>query len=125
MAPTAYTGLGFDMVGPALYNPKQDAHKPVAPENNFAVSKGKRTLWDPVNRAENEFVPRDLPGPGKYEPQLPVEGKQFNSTGNYSIFSSKVPNCKDAKIKSASLPGPGLYDSKMVKHGDPSSLGSK
>lgn len=75
--------------------------------------------------AENEFVPRDLPGPGKYEPQLPVEGKQFNSTGNYSIFSSKVPNCKDAKIKSASLPGPGLYDSKMVKHGDPSSLGSK
>jgi len=38
---------------------------------------------------------------------------------------SKVPNCKEQKIKNAALPGPGFYDSKMVKHGDPSTLGSK
>ena len=49
----------------------------------------------------------------------------FNSTGNNSIFVSRVPNCKDQKIKNQSLPGPGFYDSKMVKHGDPSTLGSK
>jgi hypothetical protein len=101
MAPNAYTGLGFDQVGPALYNPKQDAHKHVAAENNFASSKQKRHLWDPVNRAENEFVSREIPGPGKYEPTEPVNQKQFNSTGNYSIFMSKVPNCKEAKIKNA------------------------
>ena len=112
MAPQAYTGLGFDQVGPALYNPKQDAHKPVAPENNFAASKQKRSLWEPVNRAENEYVSRDLPGPGKYEPTLPVDQKQFNSTGNYSIFMSKVPNCKDSKIKNSTMPGPGNYDAK-------------
>ena len=70
IAPTAYTGLGQDTVGPALYNPKQDAHKTVAPENNFYASKGKRSLFDPVNRAENEFPPREIPGPGKYDPQL-------------------------------------------------------
>lgn len=125
MAPKAYTGLGFDQVGPALYNPKQDAHKQVAPENNFAASKGKRSLWEPVNRAENEYVSREIPGPGKYEPQLPIDKTQQNATGNYSIFMSKVPNCKEQKIKNALLPGPGLYDSKMVKHGDPSSLGSR
>jgi hypothetical protein len=38
---------------------------------------------------------------------------------------SKVPNCKDKKIKNASYPGPGFYDSKMVKQGDPSTIGSK
>lgn len=38
---------------------------------------------------------------------------------------SKVPNCKETKTKNATMPGPGLYDSKLVKHGDPSTLGSK
>jgi hypothetical protein len=125
IAPTAYTGLGQDTVGPALYNPKQDAHKTVAPENNFYASKGKRSLFDPVNRAENEFPPREIPGPGKYDPLEPANNKQFNSTGNNSIFISKVPNCKEQKIKNSSMPGPGFYDSKMVKHGDPSCIGSK
>ena len=112
------------MVGPALYNPNQDAHKQVAPENNFAASKAKRTLFDPVNRRENELPPRDIPGPGKYDPAVPVDQKQFNATGNNSIFMSKVPNCKEAKNKNI-VPGPGMYDSKMVKDGDPSALGSK
>jgi hypothetical protein len=34
--------------------------------------------------------------------------KNFNSNGNYSVFQSKVPNCKDAKIKN-NKPGPGAY----------------
>ena len=81
-------------------------------------------MWEPVNKAENEFVSRDFPGPGKYDGVLPVDNKQFNSTGNYSIFMSKVPNCKEAKIRN-DKPGPGMYDTKMVKHGDPSQIGSK
>ena len=36
-----------------------------------------------------------------------------------------MPNCKDAKIKNSNLPGPGTYDSKKMKLGDPSTLGSK
>lgn len=97
----------------------------MAAENNFIASKTKRTLFEPVNRRENNLPARDIPGPGKYEPILPPDNKMFNSTGNNSIFVSKVPNCKDQKIKNQSLPGPGFYDSKMVKHGDPSTLGSK
>jgi hypothetical protein len=95
MAPAAYTSLGQDTVGPALYNPNQDAHKAVAPVNNFAASKAKRILFEPENKRENVLPPRDIPGPGKYEPGLPVHKKQFKSTGNGSIFMSKVPNCKD------------------------------
>jgi hypothetical protein len=36
-----------------------------------------------------------------------------------------VPNCKDAKSKAGALPGPGTYDTKAMKFGDPSTLGSK
>jgi hypothetical protein len=68
--------------------------------------------------------PKEIPGPGKYNPAQAVHHKTFNSTGNASIFMSKVPNCKEAKIKNQ-IPGPGNYDSKMVKHGDPSMIGSK
>ena len=32
----------------------------------------------------------------------------FNPQGGTSIFSSKVPNCKDSKIKN-DKPGPGQY----------------
>ena len=35
----------------------------------------------------------------------------FNAQGNLSIFMSKVPNCKDKKIKNV-VPGPGTYDDK-------------
>ena len=38
---------------------------------------------------------------------------------------SKVPNCKDTKIRNVSLPGPGHYNAKAIKYGDPSELGSK
>lgn len=91
---------------------------------NFAASKVKRTLFEPQNRAENTLPAKDLPGPGKYEPVEAAHKKQFNSSGNASIFLSKVPNCKDTKIKGTDLPGPGFYDSKMVKHGDRSTIGS-
>ena len=67
----------------------------MAPEANFAASKVKRTLFEPENKAENILPAKDLPGPGKYEPIEPVSKKQFNSSGNASIFLSKVPNCKD------------------------------
>jgi len=36
-----------------------------------------------------------------------------------------VPNCKDAKVKNETLPGPGTYNSKSMKRGDPSTIGSK
>jgi hypothetical protein len=109
LAPTAYTYVGQDKVGPALYNPNPDSQKPVAPQINFVASKTKRTLFEPVNKRENELPPKEIPGPGKYDPSLPTHYKTYNSTGNASIFLSKVPNCKDAKIKN-SVPGPGNYD---------------
>lgn len=71
--------------------------------------------------------PRDIPGPGKYADGQPdtTQPKNFNAKGEASIFLSKVPNCKDAKIRNTSLPGPGHYSTKAVKHGDPSEIGSK
>jgi hypothetical protein len=47
------------------------------------------------------------PGPGNYDYEV-QNPKNFNSNVNYSIFQSKVPNCKDAKIKN-DKPGPGAY----------------
>lgn len=49
VAPHAYAGIRQDTVGPALYNPNQDAHKYTAPINNFTSSKVERKLWDPEN----------------------------------------------------------------------------
>lgn len=47
VAANAYTGLGQDTVGPALYDPTQDASKPVAPVKNFAKGVAKRALFEP------------------------------------------------------------------------------
>lgn len=47
------------------------------------------------------------PGPGVYD-FVKLGKKGFNSSGNYSVFTSKVPNCKDAKIRNKN-PGPGTY----------------
>ena len=99
IAPQAYSGLNQDTVGPALYNPIQDAQKFVAPIHDFVVSKTERHLWEPQNKAENTFVPRDIPGPGKYDRQDPEKMRNFNAKGEESVFLSRVPNCKDAKIK--------------------------
>ncbi len=38
------------------------------------------------------------PGPGFYDFEK-LGQKQFNASGENKIFQSKVPNCKDAKIK--------------------------
>lgn len=109
MAQHAYTSLGQDTVGPALYNPNQDAHKRVAPINDFASSKTNRKLFEPENKRENVLCSRENPGPGKYDDKTVVTPKNFNSRGQDAIFLSKVPNCKDSKIRNASLPGPGHY----------------
>jgi hypothetical protein len=47
------------------------------------------------------------PGPGVYDFDK-LGQKQFNSSGENTVFQSKVPNCKDAKNKSLA-PGPGTY----------------
>lgn len=50
-----------------------------------------------------------MPGPGGYDaPETVANQKSFNATGNLAVFSSKVPNCKDIKIKD-DKPGPGAY----------------
>ncbi len=41
------------------------------------------------------------------------------------MFLSKVPNCRDQKEKNVNMPGPGFYNTKTIKHGDPSTLGSQ
>lgn len=125
IAPQAYTGLGHDTVGPALYNPNLNAEKHEAVKNNFHQSKTERKLFEPVNKRENNLAPRDIPGPGKYESTEETGPKNFNAKGEGSIFLSKVPNCKDAKLRNTSLPGPGHYTTKSVKHGDASEIGSK
>lgn len=49
VAANAYTGLGQDTVGPALYNPNPDAQKIVPRDTDFATSKTKRTIFEPRN----------------------------------------------------------------------------
>lgn len=105
-----------DTVGPALYNPNMHTHKKRAHVGDFQTSKQTRKLFEPSIDVENKlYPPRDIPGPGSYdEPAVVKEGKQFASSGNYSIFTSKVPNCKDAKIKN-DKPGPGHYTNVFPK----------
>ena len=105
-----YTGRGQDTVGPALYNPNQHAHKKRAPVGDFQTSKQTRKVFEPTIDIENkQFPPRENPGPGSYDGQEVAKTKAtFHSQGNNSIFLSKVPNCKDAKIRN-DKPGPGHY----------------
>ena len=49
IAANAYSGLGQDTVGPALYNPNQDAQRAAARDSDFATSKTKRKIFEPVN----------------------------------------------------------------------------
>jgi hypothetical protein len=105
-----YTGRGFDTVGPALYNPNMEHSKRRAPIGDFQSSKATRRVFEPTIDIENkQYPPRENPGPGSYDQvQQPAPKKSFNSLGGASIFLSKVPNCKDAKIKN-DKPGPGHY----------------
>lgn len=105
-----YTGRGFDTVGPALYNPNPDTYKKRAPIGDFISSKQTRKVFEPTIDIENkQFPPRENPGPGTYDDKKPGEDKKtFNSQVKTSVFISKVPNCKDGKIKNQ-MPGPGHY----------------
>ena len=107
-----YTGRGQATVGPALYNPNMHAAKRRAPIGDFQTSKDCRKVFEPTIDIENkQFPPRENPGPGVYDhndTEIAKEKKTFNSQGKTSIFLSKVPNCKDAKIKN-DKPGPGHY----------------
>lgn len=51
--------------------------------------------------------------------------RNFNAKGEESVFLSRVPNCKDSKIKNSALPGPGQYHQRAMKNGDASDLGSR
>lgn len=121
LAATAYTGNGTDVVGPAAYNPKLDIVRQKAPEKDFAADKTKRELFG-ASEAQKQ-----LPGPGVYDYEK-LGPKAFNSSGNYSIFQSKVPNCADRKIKN-DVPGPGTYknplslESRVMSHQRASSDG--
>jgi hypothetical protein len=117
LAPQSYSGNGQDTVGPALYNPKVDITREASREPNFVASKTKRTLFDGQQR--------DQPGPGKYDPVLPVDNKMFNSSGNQAIFTSKVPNCADAVIKSDKPPVGTYNTSTLSRTGDPAVFGSR
>ena len=100
IAQTAYSGIGMDQVGPAAYNPKVPSVKTKYPEVNFTSSKVKSEPCEPAKPPAN-------PGPGIYD--FDKQGqKKFNSTGQFSIFQSKVPNCKDMKNRNE-VPGPGAY----------------
>ena len=105
-----YTGRGFDTVGPALYNPSHDNSKKRAPIGDFITSKDKRRVFEPTIEIENkQYPPRENPGPGTYDDlEKSKQPKVFNPQVNTTIFASKVPNCKDAKIKN-DKPGPGHY----------------
>lgn len=91
-----------------MYNPNYDTIKNRAPIGDFATSKQHRKLFEPSIAIENILPAKENPGPGQYEDVNVVAKKAFNSLGTQSIFTSKVPNCKDAKIKN-DKPGPGQY----------------
>ena len=122
IAPDNFSGNGTDTVGPARYDPKFTIAKKAVSETLFAASKTKRTIFEPMNRKENEMPQRDMPGPGKYDSEFIVNNKMFNSTGNNSTFLSKV--AKLEKLRASSQPGPGAYDVKTVPNGDRSMIGS-
>jgi len=55
---------------------------------------------------------KEIPGPGQYEYSSGVlhDKKNFNASGQSSVFTSKVPNCCNAKPSSKMVPGPGHYE---------------
>jgi len=80
LAQTAYTGNGFDQVGPAAYNPKQPTIRQRNPEFDFTTSKINRQLFEQTNLAHNDKCWAQNPGPGVYDFDK-MGQKQFNSSG--------------------------------------------
>jgi len=97
-------------VGPAAYNPKADQVKMRHTNPDFASSKIKRKIFEPNKTRDNNLPSKENPGPGQYEFQNPGDKKNFNAQGLNAIFLSKVPNCKDSKIKTFENLGPGVYE---------------
>lgn len=60
--------MGFDTVGPALYNPNYGSVKVRAPIGDFVASKIERKVFEPKNERANTLPSRENPGPGQYEP---------------------------------------------------------
>lgn len=78
---TAYTGLGNDTVGPALYNPKEGQTKQRDHKADFVSSKVTRKLFEPNKLRENTLPSKDNPGPGQYDQVDKDEKKNFNAQG--------------------------------------------
>lgn len=107
LAATAYTGRGYDQVGPAAYTPQEHKVHVQAPQYQFNLSKVNRRLFEQTNFRHNDKPWASNPGPGVYDCDK-LGQKNFNSSGENRVFQSKVPNCKDVTLK-APYPGPGTY----------------
>ena len=95
-------------LGPGSYNPTYERIKNAAKATNFSRSKWSRKLWEPTNRQENPYPPKDNPGPGHYEfDPLPPDG---DIQGN-SSFLSKVKMAHEEVVpEERRLLGPGTYE---------------
>lgn len=96
-----------DTVGPQCYNANAMMTKKTNASTDWHSTKDQRKLWQPVNKAENIFTWASNPGPGVYDFTKP-ESKQFNLSGQNTIFQSKTPNVQGLKPKQ-NFPGPGTY----------------
>ena len=74
-----YSAVGFDTVGPALYNPNLDANKKVARIGDFHTSKANRRVFEPTVEITNNLPPKENPGPAHYDSVGKVLSKQFNA----------------------------------------------
>lgn len=98
-----HTGEPGDMAGPGTYELQSRLIKD-SPVPVFRKPPGRhfRKLWEASAAIESKMPPKDLPGPGAYEPEVKDSAK-----GAASQFNSKVPKIpKD----SSKTPGPGAYD---------------
>jgi hypothetical protein len=105
-----YTGLGQDTVGPALYDASEKMIRQKTKYADFNSTKVQRNVFEPNITRDNNLPSRENPGPGQYDSLSPNLKRQFHSEGSHAIFLSKVPNCKDVKIKNKNAPGPGYYE---------------
>lgn len=67
LAATAYTGRGFDQVGPAAYTPQVPKIHPQYPQYQFHLSKVNRRLFEQTNYQHNDKPWSNNPGPGVYD----------------------------------------------------------
>lgn len=87
LAQTAYTAKtgSFDFVGPAAYNPKQQAIRKQQPQYEFYQSKVQRTIFKQHNMKHNNMCWASNPGPGVYDYEK-AGSKLFNAGGENTVF---------------------------------------